>query len=382
MITIPGSIPVSIHPIFWIMAFGIGWLSSNQDIVDTVLWMIVIFASILIHEFGHALTAKTFGQQTHIELMGMGGATYRRGGNISALKEFLIVLNGPLAGFALFLISSFLLFAFGNAAPYGVVYMLQASVWVNFYWTILNLIPVYPMDGGKLFRIILESIFGIQGVKFSLFVSMIIAGALSGLFLWEQQIFLAAIFLLFTYESYKAWYSTLEISDTDTKEDLKEELQLAQHQIQEGDLETAKLGLIGIRDKAQKGIIHQVATELLAEVLDHQGRSDEAYQLLTSIEGELSPEALLVLHDLTYKKGDLHQTIVLGNKVFREDPQSSTALLNAFAHARLGDARSSVGWLQCAEREGLTDLKDVLKRDEFDAIRNDPQFQKVMQETV
>jgi Zn-dependent protease len=380
MITIPGVIPVSIHPIFWIMAFGIGWLNSNQDIVDTIMWMLVIFVSILVHEFGHAVTARAFGQQTHIELMGMGGATYRRGGNISAFKEFLIVLMGPLAGFGLFLISTFLLFAFGNAAPYAVLFMLQASIWVNFYWTILNLIPVYPMDGGKLFRIILESIFGVQGVKFSLFVSMAIAGTLSVLFLWEQQIFLAAIFLLFTYEGYKAWYSTLDISDTDTKEELQHELQLAQHQIQEGDLESAKLGLIGIRDKSQKGIIHQVATELLAEVLDHQGRSDEAYQLLTSIEGELSPEALLVLHDLTYRKGDLQKTIALGNKVFSEDPQPSTALLNAFAHARLGDARSSVGWLQCAEREGLADLKDVLKRQEFDPIRNDPHFQKVLQD--
>lgn len=380
MITIPGVIPVSIHPIFWIMAFGIGWLNSNQDIVDTMMWMIVIFVSILVHEFGHAVTARTFGQQAHIELMGMGGATYRRGGNISALKEFLIVLMGPLAGFGLFLISTFLLFAFGNTAPYAVLFILQASIWVNFYWTILNLIPVYPMDGGKLFRIILESIFGIQGVKFSLFVSMAIAGTLSILFLWEQQIFLAAIFLLFTYEGYKAWYSTLDISDTDTKEELQHELQLAQHQIQQGDLETAKLGLIAIRDKSQKGIIHQVATELLAEVLDHQGRSDEAYQLLTSIEGELSPEAMLVLHDLTYRKGDLQKTIMLGNKVFREDPQSSTALLNAFAHARLGDARSSIGWLQCAEREGLADLKDVLKRQEFDPIRNDPHFQKVLQD--
>lgn len=380
MITIPGVIPISIHPIFWIMAFGIGWLNSNQDVIETIMWMVVITISILIHEFGHALTARAFGQQTHIELMGMGGATYRRGGTITSLKEFFIVLNGPLAGFSLFLLSSFLLFAFGNNAPYPVVFMLSASIWVNFYWTLLNLIPVYPMDGGKLFRIILESIFGIRGVKFSLFVSMAIAGGLSMLFMWEQQIFLAAIFLLFTYEGYKAWYSTLELSETDTKEDLKNELQEAQHQMQQGDLESAKMKFIGIREKAVSGVIYQVATELLAEVLDHQGRADEAYQLLTSLEGNLSPEALTLLHDLTYRKGDLQKSIALGNKVFQEDPQFNTALLNAFAHARLGDVRSSVGWIQCAEREGLPDLKEVLQRHEFDKIRQDPLFQKVLQE--
>lgn len=380
MITFPGAIPVSIHPIFWIMSFGIGWLSSNQDIMKTLMWMAVILVSIVVHEFGHALTAKAFGQKTHIELMGMGGATYRRGGQLTSFKEFLIVLNGPLAGFALFILSSFLVFAFGGSVASPIAYMLQVSIWVNFYWTLLNLIPVYPMDGGKLFRIILEAIFGVRGVKFSLFVSMALAGILSLFCLWAQQIFMAAIFLLFAYEGYKAWYSTLELSESDEKDDLKNDLHSAQKEIEDGDLESAKLKLIGIRDKAKTGVLYQVATEYLAEVVDQQGRSDEAYDLLQSLEGNLTPEALVLLHDLTYRKGDMEKSIDLGNKAFQEDPQYNTALLNAFAHARLGDVRSSVGWIRCAEREGLPDAKEVLRRKEFDTIRADPLFQRVLED--
>src|ERR1700727_855793 len=101
MLKFPGKIPVLVHPLFWVLAFLIGWLNTSS-ILLTLVWVGIIVISVLIHELGHALTAVAFGQQAQIELMGFGGLTHRRGGKkLKLWQEFLIVLNGPLAGFAL-----------------------------------------------------------------------------------------------------------------------------------------------------------------------------------------------------------------------------------------------------------------------------------------
>jgi len=374
MIHFPGAIPVTIHPVFWIMAFGIGWLSSN-DLMVSVLWVVVITISILIHEFGHALTAKACGQQVQIELMGMGGVTRRKGGGrVSLLKEFFIVLCGPAAGFCLFLFSAFIFGLYGTSLPLPIRQMLQISMWVNFYWTILNLLPVYSLDGGQLLRIVLESILGLRGVKFALFLSMIFGAFATVLALWFQQIFVGALFLLLTFEGYRAWYSTLDFTESDQKEDLHQELQSVEQEMRVGDLESAKLKLITIREKTQKGMIYLLATKYLAEVLFQQGWYDQAYDLLFPIQKQLDLESLALLQQLTYRKGDFKKALDLGTRVFQEVPQYETALLNAKACAQLGDAHPAVGWLQCAIREGLPNTKEALASSDFDKVRLDPTF--------
>jgi len=376
MITIPGAIPITIHPIFWVITFALGWLSSGQDIVYTCMWVVVATISILVHEFGHALTAKAFGQRVHVELVGMGGLTHHRGGRLNSFKEFLIVLNGPLAGFFLFIICSTLLVFYGKQMPLALVQMLHIGVWINFYWTILNIMPVYPMDGGQLTRIILEAIFGTKGIKLSLLISMAVGGLLAVYFLWSQSIYIAGIFLLFVYESYKAWSTAFEMTESDQKADFQEELRDAYREKQYGDIETAKLKLLGIRERTQTGLIFYTATEYLAEILNEQGSVDEVYELLQPVQKHLHPEGLMILQEAAYRKGNLKESVELGNKIYQQHPQYHTAILNALTHASLGDVRSCVGWLHCAEREGITDIGEVLQKPEFDQVRNDPYFRE------
>ncbi len=100
-------IPITIHPLFWVIAVLIGWLNSWSP-VGTLLWTIVILVSLLVHEYGHALTAKGFGQRVSIELVAMGGLTYHRGKKLKPWQDFLIILMGPLAGFLLFVAAYFI----------------------------------------------------------------------------------------------------------------------------------------------------------------------------------------------------------------------------------------------------------------------------------
>ncbi len=104
MITIPGKIPISIHPLFWLIAFFIGWMWTSS-LSGALLCVVVILFSVLFHEYGHAFTGKVFGQKTRIELAAFGGFTYRREESSSFGKNFFVVLNGPIAGFLLFLMA-------------------------------------------------------------------------------------------------------------------------------------------------------------------------------------------------------------------------------------------------------------------------------------
>ena len=82
-------IPISIHPLFWVLAALIGWLNSNS-FAGTVLWTIVILISVLFHELGHALTASFFGQYPKIMLVAFGGVTTYETKDLKFWKQFLM----------------------------------------------------------------------------------------------------------------------------------------------------------------------------------------------------------------------------------------------------------------------------------------------------
>src|SRR5579871_2650453 len=170
MLHFRGRIPISIYPTFWIFAALIGYLNS-MSLVGTLIWVAIIFVSVLFHEFGHALTALMFGENPRIELVALGGLTYHQGQKLPFWKQFFIVLNGPVFGFLLVGLATILL-QFPSLSQNMMGKVLALTRVVNLFWTIVNLLPVMPLDGGQLLRIILERIFGLKGFKFAILTSM------------------------------------------------------------------------------------------------------------------------------------------------------------------------------------------------------------------
>ena len=74
MMIIRGSIPIAIHPYFWIFSALVGWL-YGQNFWGMLIWIGIIFVSVLVHEFGHALMAVAFKQKAKIQLAAFGGLT-------------------------------------------------------------------------------------------------------------------------------------------------------------------------------------------------------------------------------------------------------------------------------------------------------------------
>ncbi len=302
MIRIPGRIPVAIYPTFWIFAALIGYVNS-LTLGGTLIWVGIIFFSVLIHEYGHALTAALFGREPRIELVAFGGLTYHDGDQLPIWKQFLIVFNGPLFGFFLYLAAAAIL----KFVPPTNAYLLttvDTFRWVNLFWTLLNLLPVMPLDGGQLLRVVLEGVWGVRGVKYALFASMVIGAIISLIFFLYQSFLIGALFFLLAFQSYDTWRKGRLLKEQDRSEPLKQELEEAELLLHEGKKEEATRLFERIRDESKEGMIFILATQYLAYLKYEQGDSAIAYKLLLSIREKLSSDAVLLLHKAAFDEKD------------------------------------------------------------------------------
>lgn len=379
MLELTGKIPIRIYPFFWLLVIFIGYINTGTA-VGTAIWAFVIFFSVLIHEMGHALTAMAFGQDVEVELVAFGGVTKRKGKHINLWQEFLIVLNGPLAGLTL----AGLFYLLWEAKAEDKISIPMYAVWVtwvvNLFWTIVNLLPVQPLDGGQLLRIILEGIFGIRGVKIAFFISAFIAVSASIGFFVMGGFLIGALFMMFAFESFRAWKDTLPLTSADQDHLLQDLFKEAQKEFDSGDPEVAISKLDDVRNMSQEGVIHIASSEMLASIFVRRDRDNDAYRLLEPLKDQLSPQGMLILHRLIYKKKEWQKAIDLGNQLYRSYPSCEVALTNAMCHARLIEPGPAVGWLQTAFNEGLPNPEHVLSLSDFADIRNTEEFQHLREQ--
>lgn len=370
------SIPIKIHPFFWIFAFLIGWLNS-ENFSESIIWLFIILVSVLIHEFGHAFSALAFGQKVRIELVAFGGLTFRHGKKLRPWQDFIVVLCGPLAGFLLYLISGAVLNHASIQNP-ALLYGLEITVAVNLIWTLLNLIPVIPLDGGKLFSIVLEGIFGFKGFKAALIISVVLGFGLSVTAFIFHQLFLGILFSMLAYESYRSMKYVHVMIDKDRDESLQKLMETAQQKKIEGDEETALQIYEEVREKTQKGILYSSASELAAQILFEKAQADpnavqKAYQILSDLPNK-SPESVLLWHKLAYQVGNYREVIKIGNEAYQLSPSIEIAMINAISNGALSQVQPAVGWLECAVREGMPNPILFLEKKEFDPIREHKLF--------
>jgi hypothetical protein len=159
---------------------------------------------------------------------------------------------------------------------------------------------------------------------------------------------------------------------------LREQLEKIEELMQTGKKEEAFRLCQEIRDKAKKGMIYELATQYLAFLRYEKGDSKGAYELLRSIREELSGDALCMLHKVAYEQKDFPLVIELAGTCFQNWPTAETALRNAVAHAQLKQVVPTIGWLQTAINEGLSNIKEIVSDHLFDPIREEPSFKNLL----
>ena len=380
MLRIPGKIPVSISPFFWVMAALIGYLNSigsSNIFLSVIIWIIVIFISILVHEFGHALTSLYFKQSPSIQLVAFGGMTIPEGKRLKGWREFLVVLNGPVFGFVLFLIALGLMKTGFFKAP-ALVYALMILMWVNLFWTAVNLLPIMPLDGGQLLRVIFESIFKSKGLKYAVFSSMLFSAIGSVVFFFIGFFLIGAIFFLFAFQNFDAYRKMKVMTPSDQDEGLEKELKDVEELLSQGHEDQALPRLETIRVRSKKGMIFNLSTEYLAFLKYAKQDYRSVYDLLAPIKQYLSAEARLNLHHAAYQVKDYSLVIELATSCFRMHEDASIALRTAEASAALKQVDATIGWLQAARRCGLHDLDNFLNKEIFQEVKHLPAFQKFL----
>lgn len=375
MIVIPGPIPILIHPFFWIFAALIGWIMGGS-VMGMFIWVGIIFVSVVIHEFGHALTAVIFKQKARIQLIAMGGVTMFDGPKLKFWQQFLITFNGPLFGFFLFLFSTSLLYF-----PFPPLFLkiLKMTQTANLFWTVVNLLPVLPLDGGQLMRIFLEANFGIKGFKASLLVGAVFAALLSFYFFMVQAFLIGAFFFLFAFQSFDSWRKSRFATRNDREEDNKRLMIRAEEALQAGNNEEAKRLLEEVKQKAEGGILAHAAQQNLAFLAYKEGKKKDGYDLLLPIQEHLSDDALCLLHELAAEQKNYPLVAELSAKCYQIDPSQKMALNNARAFAFEAQAKHAGGWLQTAWQYGGLSLGQILEETEFKGIKEDPEFKRFLE---
>jgi len=233
--------PVRISAWFWLtgLLFGANVI-TNAEVAPWrafLLWTSAIFISILIHEVGHCLAFKKHGLASRIVLYHFGGLAIPSGwggggGRSSAQNpwsQIEISAAGPVLQILSAIVLAALIGAFGfvppslevfpflggfdgilssfqgeKLPPIDLFYFANYYVWVSIGWGIFNLLPIYPLDGGQIARNLGVLMFGNEGIRYSLMLSIGVGAYVAYTSYTSGSTLMAFMFASFAYSSYQA----------------------------------------------------------------------------------------------------------------------------------------------------------------------------------
>ena len=224
-------IPVRVHPFFWVLMAMLGWYPQN--IAAVLIFVGCAFVSVLAHEYGHGLTARMFGSPPSIVLGGLGGLCIYHADRQTPQQRLVVLLCGPGAGLLLCLVTM-AVFSIGfHLTPAEHLSFVQRQLWmepdheafgsllhklgispdplavdlplriywsmveINILWSLLNLLPIWPLDGGRVFETILSHFNPRNGRRWTHVISLVSAGLIAFLIYNLSQSFFNT--LLFIY---------------------------------------------------------------------------------------------------------------------------------------------------------------------------------------
>jgi Zn-dependent protease len=171
-------IPVRVHPLFWLIMAILG--SSNDDLQGTLVFVVCAFFSVLVHELGHGLSSRLLGEEPlGIVLYAAGGLCLFNPNGLSRWRRIVVLLCGPGAGFLL-LGAVVAWHLFGRVPTNPVVHTaLIFLIYINLFWGLLNLLPLWPLDGGQIVATLLPMISSRHGLRWAHVISLLTGGGLA-----------------------------------------------------------------------------------------------------------------------------------------------------------------------------------------------------------
>jgi len=186
----------------WI--FGVEYIAGGPQVAwSGLLFIVLLFLCVLLHEFGHIFTARAFGVRTpDVILLPIGGVSRLERIPEKPSEEFLIAIAGPAVNVViaavLVLVAGANLSADHLAALESAdVSMIDRLAFVNLFLALFNLLPAFPMDGGRVLRALLAARLGyVRATEIAAMIGQWVAFALGFLGLFGNPILIfIAIFV-------------------------------------------------------------------------------------------------------------------------------------------------------------------------------------------
>lgn len=213
---------------FWLAAGLLGWnacqslAGPDQRLLLQMLaiWVGVVFVSLLVHEFGHALAYRFFGQDARVVLYHFGGlaipAAWGRRRHLRPAERLLVSAAGPVAQLllaalivaGLHVAGMFVPFpleaigerlGFYTGRPFASRYAYAACSFllsVNILWPLLNLVPVPPLDGGQIVREALLALDVPDGQRIAAIIGVVVGAAVAFWGYTRQEPYLGIMFAM------------------------------------------------------------------------------------------------------------------------------------------------------------------------------------------
>lgn len=193
--------PVTVEPWFWLSSFLLGGglgMQGKEGVYLVVLWIAVVLVSILIHELGHAFAGRRYGALPEIRLHGFGGMAIMHQGYFNRTQDIVVSAAGPFASFLVGGLTWLVARQWmpdNNYAMLVILFLLR----VNLFWTVVNLLPVLPLDGGQ----ILRGLLGPRYLHVAVWIGVVAAGAVAVWAFTAGETFLGLMMAILAFSNYQ-----------------------------------------------------------------------------------------------------------------------------------------------------------------------------------
>ncbi|GMU59512.1 MAG: hypothetical protein AMXMBFR34_12750 [Myxococcaceae bacterium] len=403
------------------------------------LWMVMISGSVLVHELGHATAARLMGYPPTVHLLGLGGLTRAQGvERMPWHQDVLFTLAGPGAGLALGVLAGLLSLALGAAGwlPGGLRYVLEGLFFANLYWTLVNLVPIAALDGGRVASAVLTRVLGRPGFLVAQILSLLLGGAVVLGALLARQPFIAVLFGLLAFRTISniTAYQRGELPLGPAAHPMAAALQRAEAHFNEGKLPEAELVAKDALADTTPVALRSRAHLILGWIALKEGQGRRALDHFTQVQGlEVPPHALaagfsligdearaiplwaqaaaqaqdpVILHEfagallragreaearrlpglraaLAYLaaervhavRKEFDRAALMAEAAFHEEPSATLAYNAACDWAQAGNSAAALRLLALASQNGFDDRAHALADADLTSLRPLPEFQ-------
>jgi Zn-dependent protease len=341
-----GPFPVTVYPQFFLGAvllganLGFGW--------RMLVWIGVVFVSILFHELGHAVVGRVLGGSPEIRLEMLGGVTYPQLRNRpSPLRQFVLSVAGPIFGLLLGGLAWLLPLYLPPAPDSPSAVAMDFIVTTSIIWAVFNLLPILPLDGGQMMLAVLEGVRRKPSETLASWVSVAVSLLAAAAVFWVRgfDLWLLVWFAFFAFQNFTRAQASSRAGPRAA--------------------EAPPIDPLELSDIAK-------ATEA-ARLAVNQRDFDAALKAAAALEaagGPLRQAAGLRLRaGVELARGDNETSALLAGQSFSIVQSSESAVVAARANLRAGQKERALNWLRRAVEAGAPAA----------AIRADPELSTLVQ---